>query len=166
MYVHVAEVLELVVSKWTMGWDGMGHRGLRNKWPGLPVAMLFPVFGSIEHLNELEQRNIEIRRGLDCLVLEAELCIRLFVPRFFSFSFFFFFLFLRFLFHRVRAFCRIIGSWLRFCYAEPPILMKSISCPFNLSPTLRSIARSFEISFCGRDSLLPDEKWELDSLWI
>lgn len=72
--------------------------------------MLFPVFGSIEHLNELEQRNIEIRRGLDCLVLEAELCIRLFVPRFFSFSFFFFFLFLRFLFHRVRAFCRIIGS--------------------------------------------------------
>ena len=62
VYVHVAEVLELVVSKWTMGWDGMGHRGLRNKWPGLPVAMLFPVFGSIEHLNELEQRNIGIRR--------------------------------------------------------------------------------------------------------
>lgn len=73
-----------------MGWDGMGHRGLRNKWPGLPVAMLFPVFGSIEHLNELEQRNIGIRRGLDCLVLEAELCIRLFVPVFF---FLFFFLF-------------------------------------------------------------------------
>lgn len=65
--VHVAEVLELVVSNWSMGWDGMGHRGLQNKWPGLPVAILLRVFGSIEHLNELEQRNIGIRRGLDCL---------------------------------------------------------------------------------------------------
>lgn len=163
VYVHVAEVLELVVSKWTMGWDGMGHRGLRNKWPGLPVAMLFPVFGSIEHLNELEQRNIGIRRWSRLFSPEPNRAFDFSIIRpCFSLSLSFFFRDSYFV--EFEHFRRIIGSWLRFCYAESPPDFDEINfLPFQ--PCLHSsFLRNFFLR--ARFTSSPDEKWELDSLWI
>ena len=69
--------------------------------PVCQSAIPLRVFGSIEHLNELEQRNIGIRRGPDCLARatnppsSCSLCIRFFIPFTaapsfeFHFSFFF-----------------------------------------------------------------------------
>lgn len=152
--VHVAEVLELVVSNWSMGWDGMGHRGLQNKWPGLPVAILLRVFGSIEHLNELEQRNIGIRRGLDCLASDPAYSIfSAFAAAPFSRDSYF--VESRFLVESLDSDCASVTR-LRFWWNQFPALsnLSLISDPSFVPPSFLSI---------NAISLLPAEKFNLCS---
>lgn len=109
--------------------------------------MLFPVFGSIEHLNELEQRNIGIRRGLDCLAPNRNFCTSTFHTFSLSVSLSLFFFFCDSYFVEFRF---LSNHWIliTLLLRRTPDFDEINFLPFQPVSPLGSIARSFEISFC------------------